>query len=147
MRASWGALIFQENKELNKTIKTFKRTLMDYQVKELYATAEKISNYSLVKKVFEGEDIKDVKVMASTLVQYPNTISLLATKGDKAQVVFSCSKEVPINMNQLFKEVIPLINGKGGGNATSAQGGGDEVYNLEGLMEAAHKKIIMEYIK
>ncbi|SNT09223.1 alanyl-tRNA synthetase [Anaerovirgula multivorans] len=139
--------IFQENKELNKTVRTFKRSLMNYQVKELYANADKIGNYSLVIKIFEGEDIKDIKVMASTLVQYPNTISLLATKADKAQVIFSCSKEVPVNMNQLFKEVIPLINGKGGGNATSAQGGGDETYNLEGLMQAAHKKIIMEYIK
>lgn len=139
--------IFQENKELNKTIKSFKKSLMDYQMKELYASAEKVGNYSLVMKIFEGEDIKDVKVMASAIVQHPNTISLLATKADKAQVVFSCSKEVPINMNQLFKEVIPLINGKGGGNATSAQGGGDEIFNLEGLMEATHKKIIMEYVK
>lgn len=141
------ARIQQENKELNKILKTLKKDLMDYQVKELYSKAEKIGNYLLIVHIFDNEDFKEIKTMASTLVQSPNTIALLATKNDKAQVVFSCSKEVPIPMNQLFKEVISLINGKGGGNATSAQGGGDEVHNLEGLLQAAQQKIKMEYIK
>ncbi|AKL95843.1 alanyl-tRNA synthetase AlaS [Clostridium aceticum] len=139
--------LYQEHRELNKTLKSLKKSLLDYRVKELHLSAREAGGYFLVVKEFEGEDFKDIKTIASALSLYPNTVALLGTKIDKAQVVFSCSKEVPINMNQLFKEVIPLINGKGGGNATSAQGGGDEAYNLESLLKAAEQKIIMEYIK
>ncbi|SET42155.1 alanyl-tRNA synthetase [Natronincola peptidivorans] len=138
--------INQENRELTKSIRSFKKAVMDYQVKELYMEAKQIKDYSLIIKMFEGEDFKDIKFIASSLSQYPNTICLLATKTDKAQVVFSCSKDVPVNMNQLFKEVISLIDGKGGGNATSAQGGGSDINNLEGLLQAAEKKVMMEYI-
>lgn len=120
---------------------------MDYQVKELYNNAEKMQNYFLVVKEFNGEDFKDIRAIASSLSEHPNTICLLGTKTDKAQVIFSCSKEVPVNMNQLFKEVIPLIDGKGGGNSTSAQGGGNDINNLGSLLQAAKQKIEMEYIK
>ncbi|AOY77598.1 alanyl-tRNA editing protein [Clostridium formicaceticum] len=139
--------LYQEHKELNKTLKNLKKTLLDYRVKELYLDAKEVKGYFLVVKEFEGEDFKELKTMASALSLYPKTIALLGTKNEKAQVVFSCSKEVPANMNQLFKEVISLINGKGGGNATSAQGGGDEIYNLESLLKAAEQKIMIEYIK
>ncbi|SDK36842.1 alanyl-tRNA editing protein [Natronincola ferrireducens] len=139
--------IHEENKDLVRAFNDMKKELIAYEAKELYATAEKLGDYSVAIQQFEGKDFKDLRFLASLLVQYPNTIALLGTKIDKAQVVFSCSKDVPINMNQLFKEVAPLINGKGGGNATSAQGGGNDSPNLEGLLFAAKQKIKMEYIK
>ncbi|MCC5910309.1 MAG: alanyl-tRNA editing protein AlaX-L [Clostridiaceae bacterium] len=139
--------IYSEYKILNKQVRDLKRELLNYQAKELHYTAEILRDYHVVIKKFEGEDFKDIRTMANTLVQQPNTIALLATKNDKAQVVFSCSKDTPVNMNQLFKEVIPLIDGKGGGNAFSAQGGGDDLSNLDSLLTAAYQKLIHEYLK
>jgi len=136
-----------DSRRLDKTLRTYRKELMDYQIKELHASAEVHKDCSLVVKIFDGEDFKTLQSMASSLNQYPNTVAFLATKTDKAQVVFTRSKDLNINMNQLFKEVIDLIDGRGGGNPQTAQGGGSNLSNLEGLMMAAVMKIKNEYLK
>ncbi|WP_026476265.1 alanyl-tRNA editing protein [Alkaliphilus transvaalensis] len=138
--------MIDENKTLSKTIRTFKKDLQDYQVKELYQSAEIHKDYSLVVKIFDGLDFKDLQSMANSLNQYSKTIALLATKNDKAQIVFTRSKDVEINIGNLFKEVIGLIEGKGGGSPQTAQGGGSDLANLDGLMTAAVLKIKKDYL-
>ena len=47
-------------------------------------------------------------------------------------------------MNSLLKDAIKLIDGKGGGNKTTAQGGGKNNSNLESLMNYAVMKLEKE---
>jgi len=134
--------MYHNNKELNKSIKDYKKIILDYQVDKLYADAEKVSEYYIVLHEFNGEDMQDIMYISNSLSKYPNVISLLGTKNNLAQVVFSCSKDVPIKMNKLFKEFIFLIDGKGGGNATSAQGGGKNINNLSTFLKSAKTRVI-----
>lgn len=139
--------LLDENKTLFKGYNQQKRTLLEYRAKDLYNAAEEFKSLKIIAQKFDGEDFKDLQALAALLNQMPNTIALLATVNEKAQVVFTRSKELDMNMNQLFKEVIPLIDGKGGGNPITAQGGGSLVSNLEGLLMAAVNKLKHEYIK
>ncbi len=139
--------LMEDNKALYKAHQQQKRTLLEYVARELYHHAEQHKNYFIVSKIFLKEDIKELQTLASILNQMPRAIVLLATVNEKAQLVFTRSKELDMDMNKLFKEVITLIDGKGGGNAITAQGGGNLVSNLEGLMEAAVFKLKKEYIK
>jgi alanyl-tRNA synthetase len=139
--------LVNENKSISKRMHCLKKRVLNYQVKELYAQAKKIGPYSIIRRLFEEEDFNDIRFIASSLSQYPDTIVLLALKTDKAQVIFSCAQNVSIPMNKLFSEVASLINGKGGGNETTAQGGGDDLANLEMLLDAACLKIEHEYAK
>ncbi|SCX95686.1 alanyl-tRNA synthetase [Alkaliphilus peptidifermentans DSM 18978] len=139
--------IHADNKRMNKQLNQLKKSLLEYQIKDYYSSADKIKDYSLVVKVFDNVDMKYLQQVASLLNQYPKTIALLAARNDKAQVVFTRSKELKIDINQLFKEVISLIDGKGGGSEVTAQGGGSNISNLEGLMDAAVLKLKHEYIK
>lgn len=136
-----------DNKALSKAFQQQKRRLLEYRAQELYHDAEAYQNHFIVSKIFLKEDIKELQTMASILNQMPRAVILLATVNERAQIIFTRSKELKLDMNQLFKEVIPLIDGKGGGNAITAQGGGNLISNLEGLMEAAVFKLKKEYIK
>ena len=46
---------------------------------------------------------------------------------DKVNLLFACSKDVKeVKMNDLLKDAISLIDGKGGGSPFQAQGAGKE---------------------
>lgn len=45
-------------------------------------------------------------------------------------------------MNELLKDAITLIDGRGGGNEFSAQGGGKQGNNIESALDYAYMKIV-----
>ena len=139
--------IFHDLRQLEKENRNLQKNLLDYQIKELHNQGEDYKNYKIVVKIFDGIDFKNLQHMATALNRYENTIIFLATKNEKAQVVFSRSQELNLDINKLFREVVGMINGKGGGNPMTAQGGGDDLANLEGMMEAAKIKLVKEYLK
>lgn len=64
-----------------------------YQVKEMIEKANKVGNISVIKKIYDDEDLKYVNKMANKIAEYENSIALLAVKfNDKINLVFACSK-------------------------------------------------------
>lgn len=129
-------------KYANDTNKSLNTLLANYQVKDLIDNAENISNYKVIKQVFDG-DMKYVNTLTSKLVENDNIIALMAVKnGEKANLIFCCSKNIKdIKMNELFKDAIAAIDGRGGGSPFQAQGAGKNNENLEKALEIALTKI------
>lgn len=96
----------------------------------------------LIVKILDGRNINEVKLLGQYLTQRPGTIALLAGRNENAQVLFTRSDDIELDMNALFKAVIPMINGRGGGNSKTAQGGGS-IVGLEAFMEAASGSITL----
>ena len=60
----------------------------------------------------------------------------------RANLIFTCSKDIKkLNMNEILKDAITLIDGRGGGNKTLAQGAGKNVSNLNSTMDYAMMKV------
>ena len=129
-------------KDANDTNKSLNTLLAKYQVKDLIDNAENIGNYKVVKQIFDG-DMKYVNTLTSKLVENENIIALMAIKnGEKANLLFCCSKNIKdVKMNELFKESISAIDGRGGGSPFQAQGAGKNNENLEEALEIAITKI------
>lgn len=129
-------------KDANDTNKSLNTLLAKYQVKDLIDNAENIGNYKIVKQIFDG-DMKYVNTLTSKLVENENIIALMAIKnGEKANLLFCCSKNIKdVKMNELFKESISAIDGRGGGSPFQAQGAGKNNENLEEALEIAFTKI------
>jgi len=122
----------------NKEIKLLKDKLLSYEARELYDSSEIVKNIRVIKQQFEGRNFKEIISLAGKIVKNQGAVVLFGLKSDNAQMIFTRSADVNIKINELFKEVLPLINGKGGGNPQSAQGGGPDVSNLMSALDGAY---------
>lgn len=122
----------------NKEVKLLKDKALSYEASELYKDSHEIKGIKVIKQTFEGRDFKEIISLGNKIANFKSAIVLLGLKSEKAQMIFTRSDDVNIKVNELFKEVLPLINGKGGGNPKSAQGGGTDLSNLESAIESAY---------
>lgn len=132
--------------ELNALLtenKNLKSQVADYEVQMILNNCETISNIRIVKNIFMDRDIKYINLLSSKLTSYENVIVLHALKLEgMATLLFMCSRDLKvISMNDLLKDAITLVDGKGGGSSFSAQGGGKGINNLESAMDYAFTKI------
>ena len=132
--------------ELNKALsqkRALKAEVAQYEVQNMLAAAPKIEDIKVLKCIYDNGDLKYTTMLATKLVSDPKVIVLFGVKsGDKANLLFMCSKDLTIiRMDSLLKDAITLIDGKGGGSAFSAQGGGKNNNNLDSALDYALSKI------
>ena len=132
-----------EVKNLINKNKSLSAEISEYKGKELIDNAEKINNISIIKEIYEDEDVKYVSKLSSKLTEKDNVISLMAVKNnDRANLIFASAKNIRnIDMNILLKDAITLIDGRGGGSKFLAQGGGKNNNNLDSVLDYATMKI------
>lgn len=123
--------------------KALKAQVADFEVENILRSCESIKNIRIVKNTFSNTDLRYVNLLASKLTAHENVIVLYGIKGDSsANMLFMCSKDLKaVNMNELLKDAISLIDGKGGGSSFSAQGGGKGVNNLVSAVDYAFTKV------
>ena len=119
--------------ELKNTIKKLENTVSKYQLEEIINNGYKINDLLIVEKIFENEDVKYINKLANKLVENKSTIALLCVKNkDKINLVFASSINIKnIKMNDLLKEVLNQVDGKGGGSNNLAQGAINYIDNIE----------------
>lgn len=132
--------------ELNSLLtenKNLKSQIADWEVQNILSHCENIGNIRIVKNIFTNTDIKYINLLLSKLTSYERVIALYALKSEEiVTLIFMSSKDLNvISMNDLLKDAISLVDGKGGGSAFSAQGGGKGINNLESAMDYAFTKI------
>ncbi len=113
-----------EIKTAQRDLKAAKSQLIEAEAERLIAQTPTENNLRVVIKTFTDMDVSDIRLLASKLVQTPGVIALLGVPGDKAQLVFARSEGLKHDMNALIKTALAVINGRGGGQANMAQGGG-----------------------
>lgn len=133
-------------KNLNNLIdenKKIKAEILSYKIKEMLEEAEKINGIAIVKCIYCNEDIKYISNLATRIVEESTSVVLFAIKfKERANLIFTCSKNIKnINMDELLKDAITLIDGRGGGSNFLAQGGGRCNDNLTSSIEYALIKI------
>lgn len=128
--------IIQVNRRLEDELTT-------YEISDMIKNSFKLDNISIIKKIYNNKNIKYISKVASKITENENTIALLGLiTEDKVNIIFASSNDIKgINMNNLLKDSIILVDGKGGGNTFLAQGGGKNNGNLESLLDYALLKI------
>lgn len=118
-------------KQTEKNLKDAQDALLQFEAKEL--AGEKIS-----ARTFENRSIQDLQKLARFITeQNDQAIALLvASNEDKLQFVAARGKAQTTSMKAISTAVLPLVNGKGGGNDALVQGGGEKLLTAEALLEA-----------
>ncbi|WP_304681487.1 DHHA1 domain-containing protein [uncultured Clostridium sp.] len=130
-------------KNLADENRQIKSEIAEYQIKDMIKEAKSIGNLYVVTKIYDGGDVKHISKIAEKITLNEDMVVLFAIKfEDKVNLIFASSKNInTISMNDLLKDTITLINGRGGGSKFMAQGGGKNSSNLQGAMDYALRKI------
>ncbi|MCT2536947.1 DHHA1 domain-containing protein [Aquibacillus koreensis] len=87
--------------------------------------------------IYHNRPLIEIQELAKAItMQVTFCIVLFINETDQhLQVVCGRSTEPTANMNLLIKEVLPKINGRGGGKNSFAQGGGEKITSAEEVMQ------------
>ncbi|MCM3724975.1 DHHA1 domain-containing protein [Neobacillus cucumis] len=124
--------LLENEKQLTKALEQSKEYLLQYEAKELAGKDQPV-----VTKVFENRTIQELQKLARVVVSdHENSlVFFVSTDGTRLQVVLAKGKERTENMKKLIGEILPMINGKGGGNDSFAQGGGEALLTGEQILD------------
>ncbi len=132
----------EELKSSRRELNAAKNQLLDQEVARLRAGAEQRGDVRVVKKVFADHDGDEVKRLAQRLIESERTVALLGLAGDKAQLVFACSADLPYDMNDLLKKACQVVGGGGGGQRHFAQGGGCDGSKVGEALDIVHSALV-----
>jgi alanyl-tRNA synthetase len=103
---------------------------------ELKAAREQLSETEALSMLSAASTHGGWKILAQKLTTRPGTIVLFGIAGEKAQLLFGRADDVSVDMAQLLKTTLTVLNSdRGGGRPNFAQGGGVPA-NLEAIMAA-----------
>ena len=136
--------LVEEHKELLRRTRTLEEIAARVEAQELVkeATQDGVEAFHVVARVFDGRDADSLKRLALALVQHPRVIALLGSRDNEtARLVFVRSQDAVGDMNALMREACAMLDGRGGGRADMAQGGGRNTGRLAEVIEHAARNV------
>lgn len=114
--------LLENNKSLEKALELEHDQLLQYEAKDLLAR----NNSKMVSAVFQNRTIQELQKLARIMMKEAETalVLLVSENGEHLQLVCARGALRTESMKALMGVVLPVINGKGGGNDAFAQGGG-----------------------
>jgi alanyl-tRNA synthetase len=133
----------EENKELHRRLRVLEEIAARVEAEELLNEASSNSaGIRVVTKILDDRGAELLKQLAQALIAHPNTIAFLGSRDrEAARLVFARSADASGDMNALMKEACLLLEGRGGGKADMAQGGGKNVERLTEAIERASSSL------
>jgi len=127
--------------EARKALERAQKQLLHYEAAELHAQGEQVGPARVVRAVFTGRTLDELKVLAREIAALPGGVALLGLREEDARLCFARAEGLPYDMGTLVREAVALLGGRGGGRPAEAQGGGPEVGRLEEALEAAAARL------
>ncbi len=142
--AKLAARLIDENKQLHHRVRALEEIASLVDAEELLVAAQPAANgLRIIVKTFTDREAESLRQLAQALSSHPNVVALLgAVDSDAARLLFARSSEAPGDMNALMRAACAVIEGRGGGKADLAQGGGRKVEKLGEALTAAAKNFL-----
>ncbi len=135
--------LIEENKLLKKRQQILAEAAVKYEAAELLASAKPQADYQIITHLFADRSVEELKMLAHQLVKTDSVLVFLASKqNDLARLVFARSQNVHAQMGTLMREACQLLEGKGGGTADFAQGGGTKLEQVDIVLKQMSEKIV-----
>ncbi|KOS66205.1 alanyl-tRNA synthetase [Lysinibacillus contaminans] len=131
--------VLNAQKVTEKALAAAKEELLSFEAKALA-----LSDSPVLAAHFSQRSVQELQKLARfTVTERPDAIVLVASDNeDKLQFVAARGAQVDMSMKTIAANVLPLINGKGGGGDQMVQGGGEKTMSAAQLliaMQDAHR--------
>lgn len=116
--------VYEDKVKLEKDNRDLKEKLYSLYSDVLYRDSIHTSYGDLIVSIFEDFDFKEVSKMSNIISNsYENVIQLYGIKGnDNSQFILNKSKNVDLDLQNLYNKVASSFKIKGGGNPNTVQG-------------------------
>lgn len=131
----------EELASLRKRVKTQQEQLLEHEAARLVAGARRMGQARVVRQVFAARPFEELRLLAAKVAAQPGCVALFGTRGALPQIIMHRSVDVRIDVGQVIRQALPLIDGKGGGSPLQAQGGGSRPERLEEALDLALARI------
>jgi len=137
--------ILDQQKKLEKQISIFQKQFAGNQSDDLLNKVKKINGVELLSEKIEGVEVKDLREIVDKIKdKLSRAVVILAlVKDNKIALVSGVTKNLidKYNAGEILKHVATQIDGKGGGRADLAQGGGNDVTKLDLALKSVENLI------
>jgi alanyl-tRNA synthetase len=114
---------------------------LEGEARRLLEEARGVGPARVIVASFEAWPPNDLRVLATKLVALAPCVALLASRADKAHLVFAQSDGLPHDVPALLRAAVERLGGKGGGRGNLAQGGGDRLDLLDDALARAEAAV------
>lgn len=116
--------IYSERNSLSKEVRELKESLLSIEGENLIRDARPHGEHRIIYKVFSSMDFKELSYMGGWLTNtYDSLVLLFGIEGSSiSQFMVSKSKNVELELNDIYKELSSSRQIKGGGNSNTIQG-------------------------
>ncbi|WML30268.1 alanine--tRNA ligase-related protein [Neobacillus sp. OS1-32] len=127
--------ILENGKLLDKSLEQAREQLLQYEAQEWRRT--NLDENHVISRVFHNRSIQELQKLARTITIEDDAALVLAVSENENRLQLVCARgnRRSENMKNLIANALSLINGKGGGNPSFAQGGGDLSMSGEQILE------------
>ena len=120
--------LIEENKQLTQQLKQAKKGEMGDLVKSLVSQVETVNDTPIIAQhvSIPPKELRECAELVLSGIK-SGVVALGATTDDKANILVRVSEDLigkGIKAGEIIKAIAPIINGRGGGKANSAQAGG-----------------------
>lgn len=116
-------ILFNQKEDLEKKNRKLNDELNKFKAEKLLSNSLKLKNISFVSNLFDDMDLKDMSAIASNLDNYPSVVQIFGGKlDDIGQFIISKSKDVNIDLKEIFAGIAENNEIKGGGSPNRVQG-------------------------
>lgn len=132
-----------QGRENFRQLEDARQRLLALEARALLAETPERNGYRLVGLVLAGYSGEEARRLAMELTTQPGVYALFGVAAaERAGLIFARSAGLPLDMSALLKQALPLIQGRGGGTAGLAQGGGPGVDKLEEALAMARDYVV-----
>jgi alanyl-tRNA synthetase len=110
---------------LQKELQSIRQASVKYEAHELVIEAEDLAGVKLVRASFVNRPVPELRLIAEEFKKMAGVVAYLTSyDGQKLSLIVTCGEGSGKDARQLITRQLTLINGRGGGDARLAQGGG-----------------------
>lgn len=131
--------ILDQSQQLQRRVRDLTERAIEGDARRLLAAVSE--RPALIVATFDAWPAEDLRTLALSLVALEPCVALLASRGDKAQLVFAQSEGLGHDIPGLLREAAALLGGRGGGKGDLAQGGGERGERLDEALACAVARI------